>query len=286
MPHDRKPRRHRAFTLIELLVVISIIALLIGILLPALGAARGTARQIACASNTRQIAVAFSSYSVDYNGSVIVVDPDNDPDTGIVITPGFLGVNIVTPTAQYGFRDVSGGVYIQMQEGGDVRPSNFGVLYAGKYHSDLTGLWCTDPPVDAALIPNRQVTPDDELLGIEKWGEPGSGLIGRGTYHIRNEYDPKTNAAPVPKWMPVALLEDLGADYMIGHCPRYIENPPAFKKDLVGAHRGGGINTTYSDGSVSFIKADQAFDDAGELGTIAAWYSFLDSRASELDRYD
>ncbi|MEX0774661.1 MAG: type II secretion system protein [Phycisphaeraceae bacterium] len=60
--------RPRGFTLIELLVVISIIALLIAMLLPALGNARQAARAIQCASNQRQLGLMLETYAND-NGA-------------------------------------------------------------------------------------------------------------------------------------------------------------------------------------------------------------------------
>jgi len=56
----------RAFTIIELLVVIAIVALLTGVLLPALGAARDTGRGVACLSNVRQLAAAWTAYTLDH----------------------------------------------------------------------------------------------------------------------------------------------------------------------------------------------------------------------------
>ncbi|MEM6507027.1 MAG: prepilin-type N-terminal cleavage/methylation domain-containing protein [Planctomycetota bacterium] len=79
----------RAFTLIELLVVISIIAILIAILLPTLGAARESMQDIGCASNQKQLTIAFTAHGNDNDGYYSYTNTGSNDWFSIHYTQGY-----------------------------------------------------------------------------------------------------------------------------------------------------------------------------------------------------
>jgi len=97
-----RPGQPSGFTLIELLVVIAVIAVLIGLLLPALGSARDTARTLTCLSNMRQLELANALYTDD-GGTFIdaafpeegVIPPEDIANAWPVTLTDYIGVSDV-----------------------------------------------------------------------------------------------------------------------------------------------------------------------------------------------
>lgn len=86
-------QRDRAFTLIELLVVISVIALLIGLLLPALNKARESARSTVCTSSLHSWALVFGLYTTDYDGKWSQWPSDYTTGWWMVLLKPYYGVD-------------------------------------------------------------------------------------------------------------------------------------------------------------------------------------------------
>lgn len=109
------------FTLIELLVVVALIALLIGVLLPALGGAKKSARTLLCQTNMRQMGTAAINYGIDYRDTIPAFSwkPGNystiytdllDPEDDLDSVP-YQAVSII--------RDFTGNPYIPKSTGGN-----------------------------------------------------------------------------------------------------------------------------------------------------------------------
>jgi len=235
--------RKHAFTLIELLVVIGISALLIGILLPALAAAREAALRTVCASRQRSIGQAFAAYSIDYADMMPYWDTYQ-------YSSQYLGM------VQY----QAGGVW-----GFDIKnrnnPTGLSLLYVSSHLDDMGSLYCPSPPYYNDGFLELTFTPGDQNYGIPAWEAGATGIVlsGYNTHRfLYSDFDELRqfnilNAGAGPS-LGAHLRYSMNGSICIGQCVTCLESFHASPTTSVSsAHNEGGFNSLYGDGAVGWL---------------------------------
>jgi prepilin-type N-terminal cleavage/methylation domain-containing protein len=244
--------RKKGFTLVELLVVIAIIALLMAILLPALGRARASARRVVCANRIRQTMIAVMAYA-DFNKDTLPKGAMGAPMSSIIKGRGWSQPNWLWDT------DYD---------------------YIAKYLKDTRIMMCTDLPgyikngIDymgvhfhgVPYIPNWLTgswTGHTYLLGYgymaghysNFWADP-TGYTDPSGAKAEPWFSPSrvTDKGNLPLVIDIVSYDE-GESIFVAHAgsgPREIDNSPSTTLSIQQQAPAGGLNVGTMDGAVQW----------------------------------
>jgi len=242
MTKTRKMRREKktGFTLIELLVVVSIIALLVSILLPALSKARVQARIVTCSSNLRQLGIGVSMYMSGSNDHYPpdYMYPQNTSGTE------FLKYYDITSWPRLIQENVGGGIYLNkdIKTFSDVFFCSFGPTPGKTKRPDGNGIW---PKNNSHYVTYGY---NGYALGMSKYfGE----TVGR-----------QWNATPRPSDVRAAEFLLLVDNVNKVSCSNSYYSCPGSRKTISRNHPGDQANVLFGDihaAPMSRTQLDDAF---------------------------
>jgi len=253
-------RIHRAFTLIELLVVIAIISILAAVLFPVFATAREKARQTSCASNLKQLGVAFIQYEQDY---------DETMPPGWWGSPQSWAGRIYTYVKSVNVYDCPDDPDAPMIYNGAYQI--YPISYAE--NSDLTGAQIGSGPYDAGYVLSQFTSPASTVLLAEVQSDSGAAhpldvLVnqldeGTNSWHGNPGWgwnSPATNYCETQGYNGGAVWIDL----MVGSTPTVscALSGSVFKP----ARHTAGSNYLAADGHVKYLLSTQV--SAGPAGTL------------------